>query len=429
MPRLDSKKKKIAILLALIILIPLVLFPFWDDIISFVKGEKIYLSPLVADGGQMTDFFVYTDSGSGMVKLPDELLMVKDGEVVIQRNLSFSSQEFKFSTLVPPTASVVNITVEAGGTTRTFKVSVSAGDEPFVSGQRIFDQMEYVTDPSHGMMRRVTSHPQLEIGARHFRDEFRSYGLDAEIVRYWKPTGSNYRQKLMGVFIWNVVAYHYGENRNEWIVIGGHYDVAPGTLEGAYDNTGGSTSVVEVAKGISKLNTKKTIVFGLWAGEEEGLWGARKFTENIPSGVTVKAYINLDMAGLNYPAPFDLAAIVGPDENPDVIEQGDFIKLVNRSAHDILNYPKITGVNVTENPFGRSDHVRFQQIGVPTVFFFGADDEEYSAYHSTDDTIEEMERIAGSRENLIGGFDTLAWTSFYLLIMLDNDEKVIQNFN
>jgi hypothetical protein len=425
--KINTPRKKLAVIFIIIMIIPLVLYPYWNSIMSVVDRERIDLGPEEALAGQVTEFTVQVESDGGVVRLPPELLPVIDERVVTERNLTFSGSQFRFEALVPPTAGELNITVETERDTRKFTVSAAPGNEPVVSGQRIVEQMDYVTDPGNRMMRRVTAHPQLEIGARYFRDQFRSFGLDAEIVRYWLPTsGDNPRQRLMGVFIWNVVAYKWGENTKEWIVLGGHFDVAPGTLEGAYDNTGGTNSVVEIARGISQFETEKTIVFGLWAGEEEGLWGATKFTENIPNDVTVKTYLNFDMAGLNYPAPFDLSAIVGPDEDPDIIEQGSLLNLTNQSAHDILNYPRVTGVNVTENPFGRSDHVRFQQIGVPTVFFFGADDDEYSAYHSRDDTLDEMERVAGGRENLIGGFDTLAWTGFYLTVVLDNDDEVEQ---
>jgi len=202
--------------------------------------------------------------------------------------------------------------------------------------------------------------------------------------------------------------------------------MSPSTLEGAYDNTAGTNCVVEIARGISQMKTNKTIVFGLWAGEEEGLLGAQEFVDAIPDDVTVKSYLNFDMAGINYPAPYDLQAIIGPDDNPEIIEQGALLNLTNRTAFEILDYPREIGVNVVEESHRGSDHYRFEQIGVPIVFFYGATAGEYEAYHSTDDTLEEMERVAGGKENLVGGFDTVAWMGFYLTILLDNDNIVHQ---
>lgn len=390
------------------------------------QNVNIEMDPLSAESGKISSFTVTTDVQGGIVHLPNNTLAVIDGKISTDRELKFKGTDFTFSAMIPPTSDEINITVSSGGSKKTFQIVVEKAKEGFVSGEEVYSRMEYVTDYSNEMFRRVTSHPQLENGARYFASEFRSYGLDAEVIRYWDQSGDTPRDRVIGMMIWNVVAYHWGENTKEWIVIGGHYDVAPGTIEGAYDNTGGTSLVVEVARGISQIKTNKTIVFGLWSGEEEGLWGASEFVDAIPDDVEVKAYLNLDMAGLNYPAPFDLEALIGPDEDPEIIEQGALINLTNKTAYDILHYPEEIGVTVKEDPFGRSDHVRFQEIGVPTVFFFGADDQEYSAYHSTDDTMEEMERVAGSRENLVGGLETVAWMGFYLTVLLDNDDTVHQ---
>jgi len=68
---------------------------------------------------------------------------------------------------------------------------------------------------------------------------------------------------------------------------------------------------MEVAR-LMKLNRfrpKRTVVFALWAAEEEGLLGSKYYTENplYPLDKTV-AYINLDMEGhgtgrVNFRAP------------------------------------------------------------------------------------------------------------------------------
>jgi hypothetical protein len=346
--------------------------------------------------------------------------------VICQENLSFEGKSFTFSVIAPPTSSEINITVDLGDHSKRFSVAVTPGAGPFVSGEKVYKRMEHVTDRSNGMFHRVTSHPQLEVGARYYKSVFESFGMEAEVIRYTQPTGDSPLDILLGPLIWNTVAYHWGENTKEWIVLGGHYDMSWRTVEGAYDNTAGTNCVVEIARGLSNLKTNKTIVFGLWAGEEEGLWGASEFVDSIPDDVEVKTYLNFDMAGINYPAPYDLQAIIGPDDDPEVIEQGSLINLTNRSAHQILNYPRVVGVNVKEESHRGSDHYRFEQVGIPIVFFYGATPSDYDAYHTEEDTLEEMERVAGGKENLIGGFDTVVWTGFYLTILLDNDDSVHQ---
>ncbi|MHA2428580.1 MAG: M28 family metallopeptidase [Candidatus Hermodarchaeia archaeon] len=421
------EKRKTVLIVVAILLLPIVAYLLWMAPSFLGQDTNIELSPLEAESGKIVTFNINSEESGGVVLLPNNTLPIIDGKVTTLQEMSFEGRDFTFNAILPPTADAVNITVESGGSSKTFEIKVQRGAQTLVSGQGTYERMEYVTDPSNGIMHRITTHPQLYNGARYYRDVFQSFGLEAEIVRYGvPPTGDNPIRKVMGVFIWNVVAYHWGENEKEWIVLGGHYDMSPETLEGAYDNTAGTNSVVEIARGISQLKTNKTIVFGLWAGEEEGLLGAQKFVDTIPDDVTVKSYLNFDMAGINYPAPYDLRAIIGPDEDEEVLEQEAMLTLTNRTAHEILDYPRYSGVNVSEESHRGSDHYRFEEIGVPIVFFYGASSGEYPAYHTIDDTLEEMERIAGGKENLIGGFDTVAWMGFYLTILLDNDDTVHQ---
>ncbi len=106
----------------------------------------------------------------------------------------------------------------------------------------------------------------------------------------------------------NVLAKITGSDeqlKNEYIVIGAHMDhlgtdMTGDVLNGADDNASGTAVVMEVAR-VMKLNRfkpKRTIVFALWAAEEEGLLGSKYYTENpvFPLENTV-ANINLDMEG------------------------------------------------------------------------------------------------------------------------------------
>jgi hypothetical protein len=419
-------KKKTAVAIVILILLPVLAYLMWVSPELLGLNASLELSPKEVKSGEITSFHVKISGDEGVVRLPENTLPVMDGSVSTERNLSFEGSKYTFDALVPPNVDMINVTVDMGAHSKTFHLDVVKSPDPLVSGDSVYKRMEHVTNPVHGMMHRVTSHPQLEVGARYFRDVFESFGLEAEIVRYWFPSGDNPIRKAVGVFIWNVVAYHWGTNTKEWIVLGGHYDMSWETVEGAYDNTAGTNSVMEIARGISQMKTNKTIVFGLWAGEEEGLWGAQKFCDTIPEDVTVKTYLNFDMAGINYPAPYSLNAFIGPDDIPEEVEQKDLVRLTNKTAHDILNYPRVTGVNVVEQEERGSDHYRFEQIGVPIVFFYGLSAGDYEGYHNQDDTLETMEKVAGGVENLIGGFDTVAWMGFYLTVVLDNDDTVHQ---
>ncbi len=418
-----------AILIVLFLLLPIFFFLLLNTPAFLGNTNKIELTPLEVQSGETTIFKAKISGNKGMIRLPNNTIPMMEGRVYDMQNLSFKGGEFSFQAVIPPGVDSINIKVENGKSSKTFNIIVTQGLNPFVSGEQIYERMGYVTDESNGIAHRVTTHPQLLNGALYFRDVFRSYGLEAEVVRYGlPPSGDNPIRKAVGAFIWNVVAYHWGENTKEWIVLGGHYDMSWETMEGAYDNTAGTTLVLEIAKGISQISTNKTIVFCLWAGEEEGLWGAQKFVDTIPDDVEVKTYLNFDMAGINYPAPFALRASVGADDDPGVIENEELIRLTNQTAFQILGYPRETGVRVIEESHRGSDHYRFEEIGVPIIFFHGASTSEYEAYHTPDDTLEEMERVAGGIDNLIDGFDTVAWIGFYLTLLLDNDDTVHQQF-
>ena len=55
---------------------------------------------------------------------------------------------------------------------------------------------------------------------------------------------------------------------------------------------------------------RRTMVFvsGL---PKKGLWGSRTFANDLPDGVTVSNYLNLDMAGVNYPGDYALSVYLG----------------------------------------------------------------------------------------------------------------------
>ncbi|UCE37130.1 MAG: Zn-dependent exopeptidase M28 [Thermoplasmata archaeon] len=422
---LENRKK--SILIALLLLLPIILIILWNAPALLKEEDKIDLSPLEVAAGESTVFTVKTSSGNGIVRLPNNTIPLFEEGASTIRNLTFSENEFVFEILIPPNAGIIDITVEAGDSSKTFAINVITANDPLISGKKIYERMDYVTTESNRIFHRVTGHPQLGNGALYFRDVFRDFGLEAEVVAYEVPlSGDTLRDKARGVLVWNVVAYRWGRNTKEWIVLGGHYDMSPATIEGAYDNTAGTNTVVEIARGLSQIKTNKTIVFGLWSGEEEGLLGAQEFVESIPDDVEVKTYLNFDMVGINYPAPYSLRAIVGPDEDPEVIENQHLVNLTNRTAQEILGYPYPEGVDVYEESHRGSDHYRFEQIGVPIVFFYGQSANDYDAYHTRDDTLQEMESVAGGKENLEAGFDTVAWMGFYLTLLLDDDNIVHQ---
>lgn len=113
------------------------------------------------------------------------------------------------------------------------------------------------------------------------------------------------RQTISGMR--NIVGMIEGENRNEYIIVGAHYDhLGVGTpidgdsiYNGADDNASGTVAVLQLAKAFAarKKQPKRTILFTLWDGEERGLLGSYYFANNFADSSQIKACVNFDMIG------------------------------------------------------------------------------------------------------------------------------------
>jgi hypothetical protein len=150
--------------------------------------------------------------------------------------------------------------------------------------------------------------------------------------------------------------------KNEYVILGAHYDhlgidMTGDVFNGADDNASGTAVVMEVARTmkLNRITPKRTIVFALWAAEEEGLYGSKYYTENpvYPLEKTV-AYINLDMEGHGTGKVNFLGVYYAP-------EVWDLLK--TRLPKDIVD-----NVVPGRGGPGGSDHTYFLHKGVPGYF-------------------------------------------------------------
>jgi N-acetylated-alpha-linked acidic dipeptidase len=99
--------------------------------------------------------------------------------------------------------------------------------------------------------------------------------------------------------IWNVIGKTRGsEAPDEWVVAGNHRDA---WVYGAVDPGSGTTAMLEAVHGIGELlksgwKPKRTLVFGSWDAEEEGLIGSTEWGEQNAAALTrAVAYFNMDV--------------------------------------------------------------------------------------------------------------------------------------
>jgi aminopeptidase YwaD len=161
----------------------------------------------------------------------------------------------------------------------------------------------------------------------------------------------------------NVVAMIEGKDeklKNEYVVIGAHLDhvgsQAGLLFPGANDNASGSAAVLEIAEAFIKggIEPKRSVIFVLFAGEEQGLLGAKHFVDNWKKGYDkITAMINLDCVGYG-----DSIQVGNGKSAPNLweianqIDETSFNSMVDRTWND-----------------GGADATPFHEKGVPCLYF------------------------------------------------------------
>jgi hypothetical protein len=190
----------------------------------------------------------------------------------------------------------------------------------------------------------------------------------------------------------NVIGYIEGSDpvlKDEYIVIGAHYDHVGfayyGAMDkknigqihnGADDNASGTSGIIELAEAFSKTKPKRSIIFIAFTAEENGLLGSRYYAYQNPFRSTEKTagMINLDMIGRNEDNVLWVGGIFYSDEMKYLVEEA------NKEIGFELLY------NVGLLTFG-SDQGPFIRKEVPSIFFFtGLHDD----YHTPLDDVEKI---------------------------------------
>ena len=417
----------------------------------------------------------------------------------------------------------LNSSVDSGGSVlvktllseRASSVAVGEGglhSSGLVHGRDVYETLFEITDPANsldpvdgkaGYWDRWAGqgNPAYEDAAQYLISELSSFGLEVMTHRFeFTDILGNQNPES-----YNVCAYKWGSVfTNEWLVFGAHFDIAPpanmvlldphvtgertyGTRVGAYDNSAGTSMVLETARALADFETRRTMVFCLWSGEEGGKRGSDYWTdyyvkEDNPD-VTVTNYINLDMAGVNWPggggAPhgdpdpqidedgypkdaevWPMRVYIGPGPNHDRLDQPGMVRLSNWIGSDALGLEEQMGtlvgdgysadtwktdvwldmdrpeIIVYEDTTARSDHASFQDnLGTVTVGFGGLVD-GYWCYHQTCDTLDEMEQWMDTTgkeygdentgvANVVNSLDMITWWA--LMTFFHCDEKPILN--
>ncbi|MEO2158775.1 MAG: M20/M25/M40 family metallo-hydrolase [bacterium] len=169
---------------------------------------------------------------------------------------------------------------------------------------------------------------------------------------------------------------------DEYVMLSAHYDSWDGG-SGATDNGSGSILMLETMRILSAIypKPKRTILIGLWNGEEQGLNGSRAFTEDHPEVVEgLQALFNQDN---------------GTGRIVNISSQG-FTEAVGSLAQWLSKAPgEVTGhvrMDVPGSPGGGgSDYASFVCHGAP-AFNLGALSWDYGSHtwHTHRDTFDKL---------------------------------------
>ena len=186
----------------------------------------------------------------------------------------------------------------------------------------------------------------------------------------------------------NVLGWIEGKNRDEFIVVGAHYDHLGKhdgwIFNGADDNGSGTVGVMEMAKAfaVSGEKPEKSIIFAAWTAEEMGLHGSRYFVQTFPKSLKIAYNLNFDMLSRNVPndTKGNMMDMMYMTANP---------KLKELTEKNIRDYQINLDVNYRASAVmsGGSDHAPFANVGIPATFFFAA---MHPDYHLPSDELSKL---------------------------------------
>ncbi|WP_060678555.1 M20/M25/M40 family metallo-hydrolase [Virgibacillus halodenitrificans] len=264
-----------------------------------------------------------------------------------------------------------------------------------VKTENIYDHVAYLSQVIGS--RGAGTEGELET-VDYLVDQFRSYGYkDVKVHEFTFPSGGK------NITSYNVEAVKEpmkNHNKGQEIIVGAHHDSVPWG-PGANDDASGTAALLELARVFADTPTDTTIKFVAFGAEEYGLWGSRRYAEEMTNQEVDKtvAMFQMDMVGS--------------------AEAGDLVMFTaNGEKNTVTDLGAAAGSRVSElvpySELGRSDHVPFHNLGIPAALFIHTPLEPW--YHTEDDLLKyiskeklkDVSNIVGSAIYQIARKDTPA---------------------
>ncbi len=261
-------------------------------------------------------------------------------------------------------------------------VKANTSTDDFSNAERIGQIMNYLA--SDELKGRDSGGEGIEKAAQYIENHFKAYGVEPYFQSY-RDTLTNFKKPSYNIV--GVVEGNDPKLKNEFIVIGAHYDHI-GIIEmengdaianGANDNASGTTTVLEFSRyfGTNKTN-KRTLIFALFSAEEKGLLGAKHLAQKL-KGKNLNLYtmLNFEMTGVPLNDKDYFMYITG-------YEMSNLAAVSNKYTKENLVGFLPTAQRM--NLYQRSDNYAFhEEFGVPSHTFCTFDFTNFDHYHKVGD--------------------------------------------
>jgi hypothetical protein len=249
---------------------------------------------------------------------------------------------------------------------------------PVIQEEELSDHVHFLAQPALKGRKPFTWESRL--ARKYIGERFKAYGLIP-----W-GTATSYAQPF--VIGTNVIGVLPGSDPNlaqEFVILSAHYDHLGKTKEGlcvgACDNASGVAALLEIAEqlALSKDRPKRSICFAAFDQEETALLGAFAFTRRRDfDEAKIAGIVNIDCLGRN---------------GFEVLENHLFVSGTEGYA-SLRNRLLQTDSGLQVLPVGtdivgaRGDHVAFETMSIPTLFFTCG---PYEDYHKDSDTADKLD--------------------------------------
>lgn len=267
----------------------------------------------------------------------------------------------------------------------------------FISFPNDKSPQEHIGSVLHGSGKQINDFPQLHASlnsaAKFFKDTKHKLTEVQTIIDSTKSplsfnlntkariqVTSKYQEKSKTMNIVGLIEGSDDKLKNEFIVIGAHLDHVGQQgkdiyFPGANDNASGSAAVLSIAQEISKMEVKpkRSIIFVLFASEEQGLFGAEHFVKKSPVPIeSISAMINMDCVGYG-----DSIQIGNGKSSPILWE---IAYTIDSKNNDMMVERTWSG--------GGADAAPFHDAGIPALYFVTTN--SYEHLHKITDTAETL---------------------------------------